>query len=89
MLRVISNRVPKLTTAVRSGDKPCFKDRYVLAHRAKQSAYSVSSSSKTQIDWKEYRGTRRYAQLNDEHSLKGANTLDESTKSTEVIVYSR
>ena len=41
LLRVIRDRVPKRTIVVRTGDKPRFDNRCLLAHRAKQRAYIV------------------------------------------------
>ena len=35
------DRVPKRTIVVRTGDKPCFENRCVLAHRAMQRTYRV------------------------------------------------
>ena len=58
LLRVIRDRAPKRTIAVRMGDKPWLDDRCVLAHRAKQRAYRAWSRSRTQIDWQEYRVAR-------------------------------
>ena len=83
LLRVIRDRVFKLTIVVRTGDKPWFDDRYFSAHRAKQKAYRVWSRSITQANWEGYR----------DHSLKSIHgekqiTLDECTKSTEVVVFS-
>ena len=47
---------------VRTGNKPCFDDRCVLAHHAKQKAYRVWSRSRMQADWEEHSVTRRRAQ---------------------------
>ena len=47
-LRGIRDRVPRWTIAVRTGDKPLYDDRCVLAYRAKQRAYRVWSRSRSQ-----------------------------------------
>ena len=62
LLRVMRDKVPKQTIVARTGDKPWFVDRCVLAHRAKQRAYRVGRS-RTQADWEGYRLARRRAQL--------------------------
>ena len=40
-MHVLKDGVPKQTVVVRSGNKPWFDDRCVLAHRAMQRAYRV------------------------------------------------
>ena len=63
LLRILSDKVPKLTIMVRTGDRPLSDNRYVLAHCAKQKAYRMQSRSKTQVDWEEHWVACRYAQL--------------------------
>ena len=48
---------------VRTGDKPWFDDRCVLAHRAKKRAYRPWSRSRKQADWEEYSVASRHVQL--------------------------
>ena len=80
---------------VRTGDKACFDDRCALARRAKQRICRVWSRSRMQADWKEYQGVRRKVQLvsiNAERAFTECSqspvTLDECTKSMEVVAYS-
>ena len=53
LMRVIRDRVPNRTIVVRTADKTWFNDRCVLAYRARQSACTVCSRSRTQADWVE------------------------------------
>ena len=62
-MRVIRDRVSKLTIVVTIRDKPWFNDWCVLAHSAQQREYEVWSRSRTQTDWGEYRMARGRAQL--------------------------
>ena len=48
---------------VKTGVKPWFDDRCVLAHLAKQRAYRVWSRRRTQVDWEKYRVARCRSQL--------------------------
>ena len=63
LLRVIKDRVSKWTIVVKTGDKPWFDDRCVLAHGTKPRAYRVWSRSRFQADWEEYTVARRRVQL--------------------------
>ena len=76
---------------VRTGDKPWFGDWCVLAHYAKGRAYRVWSRNGMQADWKEigwlvdvlsWSIRRRWASIHETEQI----TLDECTKSTEVMV---
>ena len=50
LLRSIRNRVHNRTIVVRTGNKPCFDDQCVQAHRGKQKACRVWSRSRMQAD---------------------------------------
>ena len=63
LVRVIRDRVTKLTIVVRTGDKSWFDNRSVLTHDAKHRVYRVWSHSMTQADWEKYMVARRCAQL--------------------------
>ena len=62
-MRFIRDRGSKRTIIVRTGGKPWFNDRCVLAYRAKQKEYRVWSHSRTQAAWEEYRMTCRRDQV--------------------------
>ena len=61
-LHVLRDRISKLMIVVRSGNKLWFDDRCVVVYRAKQRAYRVWTSSRTQDDWELYRVARCHAQ---------------------------
>ena len=63
LMCITRDRVSKRTIGVRTGDKPWFDDRCVLAHRVKPRVYRVWSSSTMQTDWEEYGMNRRHGQF--------------------------